>query len=1080
MRIGVGFIVLVMMLPVTIALFGFNKTQVEQSLCMPTTELGAAPAGNVSLSAADANDTLFQAIAQVANGNSHLQLSMLVGSYLESGWNSHAVGAGSYGAFQIQDPGVVHPDITVDQALDPAYATNYMAPAYQSALKTVSDGLWASDPAHAAEEVAYHAERPRVEYYVNQGWSKVREAYRKSLTAAGQNNGTSVNTGIGSATTVAYTSSDPDAVQLCNAQAEMASKTSVAINWALSQVGSNYTWGNPPDGAGFVAMAYQQAGITLPTNLKDLANWAGDPSANLTSTWIPASQIESGEASLQAGDIPFWSDGQKDPTRDNVTRTGLALGTGDTIPNTGGGTSFKVATWNLETGSGYQSRVDRAATLIPQSGLDIVGFQEIEHPQIYRALVSAFKGSKYAIYPSHPAAVYRNSLAARSILYNTDRFELLPQTDEIQYNRMDDPQQPAHAPVIRLRDKATGQVIIVANTHSPAYARYAKQRYEAGLTYVQKLQQLTSEGLPIIFTGDFNSGYWLRTSGNTTYQNDRKNLTYCQLTANGLMNDARDVAKGLSGQCPSQKGSGSNTVDHIYVSPGVDVSQTSEIQNTLSDHNAIVADVSVPAGASSSNVVSDDASLKIATYNVLGSSHTAKSGPKSGPERIKKAVQLITSNHLAVVGLQEFEGNQRRQLLKMLGSQYQIYPRSANYGSKGIWSVNSIIWDTSQVQFVKGSQLPMPYYFGGAHKDIPLVLLKQLSSGKSFYVANTHDPAHNEYARLRYLDATQHASDMAKLVAQGTPVFFTGDFNSGYAVSRGDNPTWQGARSNLTWCIMTGPGEMHDGYDALKGRTGACPIATSKELGTGRIDHVFVSDGIAVRGYHVIDHDTGSDHPVVYIDAALGATSGGGASNQYVGPNPAQDNKIDVMPVKQQYFAGVLRISLTNWTGEVDTVLANSADQGGPWQKPLHASYTITDGYGWSNSSIRGYSFHDGVDLGVPTGTPVYAAHSGTIYKAGYGSASGNQIIIDNDGAMGTGFGTKYEHLSGFAPGISVGAQVTAGQLIGYSGQTGSATGPHLHFSVCTDTGRCVLGSGAKGTATVNPIAFMAGKGIKL
>lgn len=566
---------------------GINSSQyvASQQQC-------SSPATTDNTVLASTSDNLFRAIFTVSGSNTRLALSMLVGSYLESGWDAHAVGAGSYGAYQIQHPGVVHPDITIQQALNPGYATNYMAPAYKAALQAVADTDWTRDPAQAAEEVAYNAEKPRVIYHENQGWDKVRTAYAAAQKVVSRG-GNQTGTGAGVLQVADVAEGE------CSQPDQMQTIIQSAIQACLSKQGSDYTWSPPADGASFVSWCFQQAGVKMPANVHNLANWKGDSSSNLTATWLSASQVESDQASLQPGDIPFWSGHSSSATQHDVMRTGLFVGN-----NTNAGTSFSLATWNIKTGAGYQSRVDLAASLIPKYDLDIVGFQEVEHPEIYRAIASAFKGSKYALYPSPPGAVYRNSLAARSILYNTDRFELLPQTDEIQFRRTYDPQQPAHAPVIRLRDKATGQVIIVANTHSPAFERFAKQRYEAGLAYVQKFQQLSSEGLPMFFTGDFNSGYWTMTSNNVTYQNDRNNLTYCQLTANGLMDDARDVAQGLSGYCPRRPGNGSNTVDHIYVSPGVHVSKTYEIQH-VSDHNAVVANVSVPATTTSGQQTSD-------------------------------------------------------------------------------------------------------------------------------------------------------------------------------------------------------------------------------------------------------------------------------------------------------------------------------------------------------------------------------------------------------------------------------------------------------------------------------------------
>jgi murein DD-endopeptidase MepM/ murein hydrolase activator NlpD len=86
---------------------------------------------------------------------------------------------------------------------------------------------------------------------------------------------------------------------------------------------------------------------------------------------------------------------------------------------------------------------------------------------------------------------------------------------------------------------------------------------------------------------------------------------------------------------------------------------------------------------------------------------------------------------------------------------------------------------------------------------------------------------------------------------------------------------------------------------------------------------------------------------------------------------------------------------------------------------------------------------HNGVDFAATAGTPVYAASAGTIRSAGDGGPCGNMVQIDHGG----GLISAYCHLSRFAN-ISAGEHVEARQLIGYVGQTGRATGPHLHFAV--------------------------------
>jgi murein DD-endopeptidase MepM/ murein hydrolase activator NlpD len=85
---------------------------------------------------------------------------------------------------------------------------------------------------------------------------------------------------------------------------------------------------------------------------------------------------------------------------------------------------------------------------------------------------------------------------------------------------------------------------------------------------------------------------------------------------------------------------------------------------------------------------------------------------------------------------------------------------------------------------------------------------------------------------------------------------------------------------------------------------------------------------------------------------------------------------------------------------------------------------------------------HKGVDYAAPTGTPVKAAGAGRVRFRGVKGGYGNLVEIEHSG----GVTTRYGHLSRFAKGLSSGARVEQGQVIGFVGKTGLATGPHLHF----------------------------------
>ena len=102
-----------------------------------------------------------------------------------------------------------------------------------------------------------------------------------------------------------------------------------------------------------------------------------------------------------------------------------------------------------------------------------------------------------------------------------------------------------------------------------------------------------------------------------------------------------------------------------------------------------------------------------------------------------------------------------------------------------------------------------------------------------------------------------------------------------------------------------------------------------------------------------------------------------------------------------------------------------------------------------------GNAGHRGTDIPAPEGTPILAAHSGTVLVSGWNDSYGNQVLLDN----GAGLSTRYAHMTKTA--VTAGEAVTAGQVIGYVGSTGDSTGNHLHFEVM------------QGGVRVNPTGFI-------
>lgn len=159
--------------------------------------------------------------------------------------------------------------------------------------------------------------------------------------------------------------------------------------------------------------------------------------------------------------------------------------------------------------------------------------------------------------------------------------------------------------------------------------------------------------------------------------------------------------------------------------------------------------------------------------------------------------------------------------------------------------------------------------------------------------------------------------------------------------------------------------------------------------------------------------------------------------------------------VEEEYEVTILRVALTVVSlesivaGKMNTEQAEVFDMyqgtGELFQEfasPLNLywhSY-VSSYYGYRKNPDTGNGeLHRGVDIAVPVGTPVYAAHDGTVTTVAYDSHYGNYVVIEKDG-----YTTKYAHMDSLS--VSTGQAVTQGSVIGTVGNTGGSTGSHLHI----------------------------------
>lgn len=132
------------------------------------------------------------------------------------------------------------------------------------------------------------------------------------------------------------------------------------------------------------------------------------------------------------------------------------------------------------------------------------------------------------------------------------------------------------------------------------------------------------------------------------------------------------------------------------------------------------------------------------------------------------------------------------------------------------------------------------------------------------------------------------------------------------------------------------------------------------------------------------------------------------------------------------------------------------------WMPPLRGKFRISARYHISGDWVAGY--HTGIDLAAPTGTPVYAVGAGTVVLARQAGDYGRAVTL----RLVDGHYVVYGHLSRVS--VRPGAKVRAGTRVGYSGNTGRSSGPHLHFEVRSER---------RYGSDVDPVHYLARYGVR-
>jgi hypothetical protein len=263
-----------------------------------------------------------------------------------------------------------------------------------------------------------------------------------------------------------------------------------------------------------------------------------------------------------------------------------------------------------------------------------------------------------------------------------------------------------------------------------------------------------------------------------------------------------------------------------------------------------VAGTPAPAPAPAPADASTD--LTIASFNVLGSSHTRGAGGyASGVRRTKGVVRLLAEHDVEVVGLQEMQADQMRSFQQRTDGAYAMYPGFS--GRREIDGENSLAWDRSTWEAVEKHTFTIPYFHGN-RRTMPLVKLRNLSTGMTAWFVNVHNPAstreHGGSAKWRARDIRSEARLARRLHATGVPVFLTGDMNE----------------REQAFCPLTGQAPLQ------AARGGSHADGTCRAGDPKYVDWAFGSTQLTFADYvedrGAVDRRT-SDHPIVVSDAHI-------------------------------------------------------------------------------------------------------------------------------------------------------------------------------------------------------------------
>jgi murein DD-endopeptidase MepM/ murein hydrolase activator NlpD/endonuclease/exonuclease/phosphatase (EEP) superfamily protein YafD len=219
---------------------------------------------------------------------------------------------------------------------------------------------------------------------------------------------------------------------------------------------------------------------------------------------------------------------------------------------------------------------------------------------------------------------------------------------------------------------------------------------------------------------------------------------------------------------------GVNPSEWLQTHVGAGGQQVQTVSSASSTAGSSTTTPSIPGSSTSGS--SGSGSFVLATFNVLGNSHTARGGHHSwwatGAARMKGAIDLLDRYDAEVVGLQELQRSQRQALVRLAGDRYAVYSPPGD-------TENSIAWRRDRWSFVSADTVPIPYFHGNI-RDMPVVRLRNLATQGDAIFVNVHNPAdvHGSAGRFRAEAVRRELTIMRSLARYDVPAFLTGDFNA--------------------------------------------------------------------------------------------------------------------------------------------------------------------------------------------------------------------------------------------------------------------------------------------------------------